>query len=718
MTVRSLATLLITANLMYAAKKPVTIDDVIKVRPTRGAGAVTWAPDTKHFAYTEAGKLWLYQVSNGKRREVVAWKSLEDAAMKPVTPDVADWTNRRVSSQSQQWFPDSNRMLVSSSGDLFLLDTATGKFDALTHTTDIEQDPKLSPDGTKVSFRRGHDLYVLNLASKAITRLTQDGSETLLNAELDWVYPEELSLGTAHWWSPDSKSIAYLQMDIGREPIFPQVSLLNTRGQLEPERYPKPGDPNADVRVGIVPASGGPTKWMDLGETRDHLLARVNWLPSSDRVAVEKLNRVQNRVDLLFADAKTGQSQTIIHEEDRTWVNVNDGPQFLQDGSGFLWSSEREGGFRHLFLYGLDGKLQRQLTHGEWEVTRVAAVNEKEREILYLSSEASPLERQLYSVDFDGTNKHRLTSSEGTHVISASPDGTAYLDTHSSLKAAPETTLHTGSGTQTAIFREADHASERDFELLPTEIHNFRTPDGTQLFARLIKPANFDPKKTYPVICTVYGGPHAQSVNNAWAGINWDQALAHKGFIVWQVDNRGSAGRGHLWEAQVYHNLGALELEDQKAGVEYLKTLPFADTARMGLYGWSYGGYMTLYTLTHAPDLFRAGVAGAPVTSWKNYDTIYTERYMGLPSENVEGYAKSAPTASAGALKAKLLLIHNIEDDNVHFQNTLQMADALEKANRKFQMLIYPQKAHGVTGPVRQHLLESITEFFEQNLAK
>ncbi len=304
MTVRSLATLLIAATLMYAAKKPVTIDDVIKVRPSRGAGAVTWAPDAKHFAYTETGKLWLYQVSNGKRREIAAWKSLEDAAMKPVTPEVADWTNRRVSSQSQQWFPDSTRMLVSSSGDLFLLDTATGKFEALTHTTDIEQDPKLSPDGTKVSFRRGHDLYVLNLASKAITRLTQDGSDTLLNAELDWVYPEELSLGTAHWWSPDSKSIAYLQMDISREPVFPQVSLLNTRGQLEPERYPKPGDPNADVRVGIVPASGGPTKWMDLGETRDHLLARVNWLPSSDRVAVEKLNRVQNRVDLLFANAK------------------------------------------------------------------------------------------------------------------------------------------------------------------------------------------------------------------------------------------------------------------------------------------------------------------------------------------------------------------------------------------------------------------------------
>ena len=707
---------LLLATIAFAAKKPVTIEDVIKVRPSRLGAAVTWAPDGKRFAYTETGKLWLYEVASGKRREVVALKSFEDAALKPAAAEVFDWTNRRVSSQSQQWFSKGSRMLVASNGDLFILDTDTGKFDTLTHSADNEQDPKLSPDDSKVSFRRGHDLYVIDIASKAVTRLTKDGSDTLLNAELDWVYPEELELGTAHWWSPDSKSVAYLQLDISREPVFPQVSLLNTRGQLEPERYPKPGDPNADVRVGVIPSTGGTTKWMDLGETRDHLIARVNWLPASDRVAVEKLNRVQNRIDLLFANTTTGQSQTVIHEEDKAWINVNDGPQFLNDGTGFLWSSERDGGFRQLYFYNMEGKLQKQLTRGEWEVTRIAAVDEKLHQVLFLSSEASPLERQLYAVNFDGSNKRRLTTGEGTHAISSAPNAGAYLDTYSSLKAAPETTLHSADGKQLAVFRPADHAAERDYDLLPTEMHNFRTPDGTQLFARLIKPAGFDASKRYPVICMVYGGPHAQSITNAWTGINWDQALAHKGFVIWQVDNRGSAGRGHLWEAQVYHNLGALELKDQEAGVNYLKTLNFADTSRMGLYGWSYGGYMTLYSLTHAPDLFKAGVAGAPVTNWKNYDTIYTERYMGLPAENVEGYEKSAPTASAGALKAKLLLVHNMEDDNVHFQNTLQMADALEKANRKFQMLIYPQKAHGVTGPVRQHLLESITEFFEANL--
>jgi len=711
--VRFAAALLTLTSVILAAKKPVTIEDVVKVHPSRGDSAVTWSPDAKQFAYTEDSKLWLYEVASGKRREVIAWKTLEDAAVKPAVPAVFDWTNRRVSSQSQQWFSTGNRMLVSANGDLFALDLATGQFDALTHTAESEQDPKLSPDNTKVSFRRAHDLYVLDIASKAVTQLTNNGTDTLLNAELDWVYPEELDLGTAHWWSPDSRSIAYLEFDISREPIFPQVSLLSTKGQLEPERYPKPGDPNATVRVGIVPVSGGPTKFV---QQAADLIARVAWLPTSDRIAIETLNRTQNKLDLLFADAQTGRTQTILHEEDRYWINVNEGPHFLQNGSGFVWSSEHDGGFRHIYLYSLEGKLRTQLTRGEWEIVQIAAVNEKEQKLLYLSTEASPLERQLYSVDLNGKNKHRLTTSEGTHHVSAAPDGSAYLDTHSNLTTPPETTLHRSDAAQIAVFRNTDRTSESEFQLLPTEMKSFRTPDGTQLFARLIKPANFDSSKHYPVICMVYGGPHAQTVTNSWAGVNWDQALAHKGFVIWQVDNRGSAGRGHAWESQVYRNLGALELEDQKAGIEYLKTFPFADTSQMGLYGWSYGGYMTLYSLTHAPDLFRAGVAGAPVTDWRNYDTIYTERYMGLPADNEENYKRSSPLTRAADLKAKLLLVHNMEDDNVHFQNTLQMADALERANHKFQMLIYPQKAHGVTGPVRQHLLESITEFFEQNL--
>ncbi|MCU1259111.1 MAG: peptidase dipeptidylpeptidase domain protein, partial [Bryobacterales bacterium] len=667
--------LCLSAAFLSAAKKPITIEDTLAParRSGRGGAAVNWAPDGNRFAYTEAGKLWTYDVQSGKRHQVIELKQLEDAAAKTEAPEITDWTNRRVSSQSQQWFASSKRMLVNAGGDLFVVDLDKGHFEQLTETREAEQDPKLSPDNTKVSFRRGHDLYCLDIASKRVTRLTHDGSDTLLNAELDWVYPEELDLGTAHWWSPDSKSIAYLQLDISHEPVYPQVSLLNTHGKLEPERYPKPGDPNAEVRVGVVPAQGGETRWMDLGEPRDHLLARVAWLPSSKAVSVERLNRVQNQLDFLYADVETGKSKTIIHEEDRTWINVNDGPYFLDDGSGFLWSSEREG-FRHLYRYTMNGNLESTLTRGEWEVDRIAGVDEKARKVFYVSSEVSPLERHLFAVDFDGSNRLQLSTGAGTHMISMPKAATSYLDTWSSLASPPETTLHRADGSKIAVYREADRKAQNEFEILPTEIVHFNTRDGALLYGRLIKPAGFTAGKKYPVIVMVYGGPHAQSVTNSWAGVNWDQALAHKGFAIWQVDNRGSYGRGHKWESQVYHNLGELELEDQKAGIEYLKTLGFADTARMGMYGWSYGGYMTLFSLTHAPGLFRAGVAGAPVTDWRNYDTIYTERYMGMPKENESGYRKSSPVYSAAALQAKLLIVHNIEDDNVHFQNSLQMA--------------------------------------------
>ncbi len=703
--------------LLAAEKKPISIADTLRpaARGGRG-GSGSWSPDGKHIAYTDSGKLWLYEVPSGKRRQVLDLKQLDEAAAPPATPELFDWTNRRVSSQSQQWFSSGKQMLVSASGDLFIVDLDKGRFEQLTHTVEIEQDPKLSPDNTKVSFRRDDDLYCLEIATKSVKRLTHDGSATLLNAELDWVYPEELDLGTAHWWSPDSKSIAYLQLDISREPIYPQVSLLSTHAQLEPERYPKPGDPNAEVRVGVVSAAGGETTWMDLGEPRGHLLARFAWLPGSEAVAVERMNRVQNQLDLLFADAATGKSKTVLHEQDPAWINVNDGPHFLADGSGFLWSSERDNGFRHLYRYTMSGELAATLTRGHWSVDRIAGVDENARKVFYTSSEVSPLERQLYAVDFDGKAHTQLSTGAGTHAINMPKTAGAYLDTWSSMTAPPQTTLHKADGAQLSTFKEADHAAQNEFAILPAEIVHFTTPDGALLYGRVIKPAGFTAGTKYPVIVMVYGGPGAQSITNTWAGVNWEQALAYKGFVVWQVDNRGSYGRGHKFESPIYHNLGAQELADQRAGIEYLKTLGYADTTHMGIYGWSYGGYMTLFSLTHAPELFRAGVAGAPVTDWHNYDTIYTERYMGLPRENEQGYKTSAPVNSAAALQAKLLIVHNLEDDNVHFQNSVQMANALEKADRKFEMLVYPQKAHGVTGPVTRHLRESITEFFEKNL--
>jgi len=704
----SAAALVLLAVPLAAQKKPVTLEAVAAAR-THSLPAIVWAPDGKRFAYIEENRIWQYDVPSGKRRELITLSTFQTKAVVPPAPELMEWQNRHVAEQSIQWSPSGKDMLVLESGDLFLLHTDSGDWTQLTATREPERDPKLSPDGRFVSFRRDHDLYSLDINTKKVRRLTSDGSATLLNAELDWVYPEELELSTAHWWSPDGRSIAYLQFDVSREPIFPLADLTSPRARLEPERFPQPGTPNADVRLGVVSPDGGLTRWMDLGETRDRLLARVYWSPDSRTLAVERFNRVQNRLDLLFADAATGAARVVLTEQDPYWINVNDLFRFLADGR-FLWGSERDG-FLHLYLYASDGKQAQQITRGEWEVASVTGVDESAHEIYYLSSEASPLERRLYRIGFNGKRKELLSKAAGTHTISMSRPCEYYLDTLSSLAAQPRTTLHKQDGAQISVYREPD---ELEYEILPTEVVKVKADDGTLLYARLIKPAGFTAGKKYPVIVIVYGGPGVQSIRDVWPGITWEQALAQRGFIVWQLDNRGSIGRGHRFESHIFHNLGALELKDQQAGVRHLASLGFADTSRMGLYGWSYGGYMTLYTLLNAPGLFRAGISGAPVTDWRNYDSIYTERYMGLPQDNPEGYKTSSPQPKAGALTAKLMLIHNIEDDNVHFQNSMQMAAALERANKRFQMLVYPGKAHFLPSKLRKNLLEQTTAFFEE----
>lgn len=698
-----------------AAKKPVTIEAVVNA-PWTGHGPVTWAPDGGRFIVNERRTLSLYDVKSGKEREVVALDKLEAAAVRPDEPAVFDWTNRRVGESEVQWFADGKRLLVAAAGDLFVVDVAKGRFDALTQTSEAERDPKLSPDNRFVSFHRGYELYTLELASKLVTRLTAGGSETLLNGQLDWVYPEELKLGTAHWWSPDSKSVAYLQLDVTREPVFPQVSLLNARGVMEPERYPKAGEPNAEVRLGVVAATGGQTKWMDLGEPRGFLLARVVWAPSSREIMAERLTRVQDKLDLLLANAATGVSRVVLHEEDPAWINIAGEPRFIGAGDRFLWTSERSG-FRHLYLFGLDGALRKQLTGGDWEVDEVLGVDEKQGRVFFTSSEAGPTERQFYSVSLEGTGKQRLTKEPGVHHIAPDIRGGYYLDDFSSASAPGPSRVSKTDGSEVREFRAADRTATDDYEILPAEIVTVKAADGTTLYGRMIKPAGFEAGRKYPAIVMVYGGPGAQEVHNAWKGLGWEQALAHKGFVIWQLDNRGSTGRGHRFEAAIYRNLGASELKDQKEGIDYLIAQGFVDPGRIGMYGWSYGGYMTLFTVTHAPGLIKAAVAGAPVTNWRNYDTIYTERYMGLPEENAEGYRASSPVESADRMQGtKLLMLHNLEDDNVHFQNTLQMADALERAGKQFSMVVYPQRTHHVSGAAYRQSLETMTAFFEENL--
>jgi len=703
---------LLALALAAHAKKPVTLDDIAAATP---APRPIWSPAGRYFAWQQDQAVHLYDASNRKSREILKTAPLAAAARKPPEPEAFDWENRRVSEERLQWFPSGRELLLSLSGDLFSIDIDKGKWTQLTTTPTAERDPKLSPDGRRISFRLDYDLYVLDIATRAVNRLTRDGSPTLRNAELDWVYPEELNLGTAHWWSPQSSHIAFLQFDTSRLGIYHHTDLLKLNPVHEPQRYPKAGSPNPDVRLGVISLETGRTRWMDLGETRDALIARVHWNPNGRALSVQRLNRIQNRQDLLAADIETGAARPTLRETDPYWINVKDEFRHLPTRKQFLWASEKDG-YRHLYLHTETGEPIRQLTAGDWEVTDLACVNESAGRVVYTSTAVNPTERHLYSVSLDGGPATQLTRDAGTHTISMSPVCDYYVDSFSSLSTPTRRTLHRADGSETAVLAASDRKPLDDFEILPTEILTYKAPDAATLYARLIKPPNFDPTKKYPAIVMVYGGPHAQTVRDAWAGLTWDQALAHRGFVIWQTDNRGSAGRGHLWEAKLHRRLGRQELEDQKAGLNHLLSLGFVDPARVGIYGWSYGGFMTLYALLNAPDTFAAGISGAPVTDWRHYDTIYTERYLGLPQDNEQGYAASSAITYAPKLKGKLLLIHNTDDDNVLFQNTLQMMDAFQKAGHPFELMLYAQKSHGVIGVARRHLNRTMTAFFERHL--
>jgi dipeptidyl-peptidase-4 len=549
------------------------------------------------------------------------------------------------------------------------------------------------------------------------TRLTSNGSDTLRNGGVDWVYPEELELRTAYWWSPDSAAIAYLQFDVSREPLYPHEDLRGREAIFEPQRYPQAGNNNPEVRLGVVAASGGTTKWLDVGDTVNaYLIARAGWAGDAQHVYAVRTNRVQNELEILRFDVAAGTREQVYWESDASWIDIEGEPVFLKDGRRFLWTSDRDR-FRHLYLFSLDGGEPKQLTKGAWVVTDVSGVDEKEARVYFRSTEASPLERQLYSVGLDGSGKRRLTQGAGTHRISMAPEGGTFLDVFSSLTSPPEATLRKPDGAAIAVYRPADRRALEQLDLRPSEIVQFQGKSGTTFYAMLIKPAGFDPKKKYPVLVNVYGGPHAQAVRNAWPGVGIDQVFAQRGYVVWQMDNRGTGGRGHAFETPVFRKLGAVELADQRDGIEHLIAMGFVDAARIGVTGWSYGGFMTIDMLLEAGDVFRAGFAGAPVTNWLNYDTIYTERYMGLPKDNAAGYAATSLPPKAANLRGRLMIAHNLEDDNVLFQNTLQMISALEGAGKQFELALYPQKTHGVGGAAARQMEAATLDFFDRSLA-
>jgi dipeptidyl-peptidase 4 len=692
-------------------------------RLTRG---LAWTPDGKQLSYFEtkgSGKeakaeLWVIDAATGERRLLVAADKLETILpTESSKPTQATGLGRRAPSQ-YQWSPDGTGILFQGSTALAWLDMKTQGGRTLVSGKAAIADPKFSPDARFVSYVRDHNVWIVNVADGKERAITQGGSEEIRKGELDWVYPEELDCKTGYWWAPDSSAIAYLEMDERKVSQYPMVDFSSPSGEAEMERYPAAGGANPVVRVLVASLSGGQPRAMDIGGETDIYIPRVNWLTDSRHIAIQRLNRAQSTLDLLIADTSTSKTHTVVSEDDPNWINVKDDLYFLKDGKRFLWSSERSG-YRHLYLYDLEGKQLVQLTKGDWEVSAVDAVDEAKGLVYFTATEKSPLERHVYRVLLDGTGLTRLSTDEGTHAPVFAPNAPGFYETYSSAARPPRQDLYRADGTHVIAITENKIAELAEYNLSPTEFVNVKSRDGVQLYASIIKPPDFNPQKKYPVLVYTYGGPGVQIIRNAWGGANflWHELMAQKGYIIFSLDNRGSAGRGHAFESPLHFRMGAQELSDQRDGVQYLKSLPYVDANRIGIWGWSYGGHMTLHAMFEAGDDFKAGFAGGPVTDWRYYDSIYTERYLGLPQKNEKGYQDSSPVKYAAQLKGKLMIAHGTGDDNVHFANTLSVINDLIEAGKYVEVLAFPGRGHGVSDPpARRVLMQRVTQFFLDNL--
>lgn len=682
----------------------------------RGLLAPEWTPDNKAISALRGGNgprnliLERIDLKTGQRSLLIDSKTT--SALQPVRRE------KRFNLPSYIWSPSGKHILLPTEEDLFLYDIRAGEVRQITGDTAEERDPTFSPDSKKIAYLKNHDLVVLDLASLTEIRLTDRGTENLLIGRFDWVYEEEFGIRTGFTWSPDSRFLAFFELDQSGENRFPIVDFIPVHNVAPEMAYPKAGDPNGIVRIGIVPAEGGPVVWMDIGRETDQYIPRIHWLKDSRTLAIQRLNRDQNRLDLLFAETNDGSSRVVLTEHDPSgWVDPADNITFLDDGNHFLWTSERSG-WNHVFLYDLEGHVVSTITHGSWDVVNLEGVNEKTETVYFTATEKSAIERHLYSVQFDGSGFRRLTEDPGTHFVNFSPDTRYFIDVYSTATTPPRTTLHRETGRMVHILDAGTIEDVAAMNLSAPEFFTITTADGLELNAMLIKPPDFDPLKRYPVLVYTYGGPGSQTVQNGWLGTRglWHQMMAQHGFLIFSVDNRGTGWKGNDFKNLLYRNLGKGVL-DQIEGSKYLSSLPYVDPDRIGIWGWSGGGWMTCMAMTRGAGYFKAGVAVAPVTDFRNYDTIWTERYMDQPQNNPSGYDASNPLTYIDRYRSGLFIIHGSADDNVHLSNSMQMAFALQNAGKPFEMMIYPRKLHGIRGRDTQvHLFNAITAYFLKEL--
>lgn len=703
-------------------------------------GGQRWLPDGEHYLEQRDGRLARVHAATDAAQPAFDPEPLK-AALRSAGLD--EKTAASLATQFALASDDRDAVVIRHGKVLFFYRFSTGKLSRVNAREEDFPWLSLSPRASRLAFIRDHDLYTFNLAKSSVQprRLTRGGSDKLLNGELDWVYAEEVYThgSRGYWWSPDDRYIAFIQLDESNVPHFtvldhfPAEEAQRYRLRLEDGPYPKAGDPNPVARLGVVRVRDGHLRWIDLNAYKSDqpLIVRVTWAPDG-RLFYQVQDREQRWLDLNLADPETGRSTRLFRENSPAWVNVLDEPRFLADGS-FLWRSERDG-WAHLYLYrfqppvqnagflGLGARqtpasaaLTRRLTSGEWEVRDVHGVDEKNGWVYFSGTRDSSIESHAYRVRLDGSGLERLTQPGLSHNVSFSPTFSQFIDTASAFDAPPRVDLRRCDGSPLRVISANDNPPIREYKLGRHQFLRVPARDGYLMNALLLLPPDFDPARKYPVWSYTYSGPHAPSVSNSWGGGNLtNHLLAQKGYIVWICDNRSASGQGAVSTWHAYQRLGETELADLEDGLKWLfENYPAADPQRVGLYGHSYGGFMTCYALTHS-TMFKIGVAGAPVTDWRCYDTIYTERYMRTPGNNPDGYLRTAPVRAAANLHGKLFLMHGVMDDNVHLQNAIQFIDALQQAGKQFEVMFYPRARHGLH-PAR-HVTEARLNFIFENL--
>jgi dipeptidyl-peptidase-4 len=717
--------LLLNFGSVHAQTKQITLEDIFKNRifATRTLQSLPSMKDGKSYVSVKSDSkgvkyLAKYSYSTGEEIKILFKES--DLVYNDDTLEI-----------SSDFSDDESKVLLSTDeeplyrysvkANYFVFDIASKKISPVSlkgkqiYTT-------FSPDGSKVAFVRENNIYLKDLVSGLEKQVTTDGKNNcIINGRLDWVYEEEFEFERAFFWSPDSKKIAYYRFDETEVPEYSMTVFDKLYPTEYKYKYPKAGEKNSNVSIHVFDIGKSQSKSVNIGKETNQYIPRLKWTASADALCVLRMNRLQNKLEYLLANASTGDSKIILTEEDKAYIEIEkEKLTFLANGKQFINVSERDG-FNHIYLYDLTGKILKQLTRGNWEVTEVYGVDEENGVVYYQSTEESPLQRGVYSIDLKSGTKIKVSTKTGTNDATFSQNFEFYILSHSTKNKPPVITLNS-NGKVIKVLEEntrVNHAI-KDFGFSDAELFNFKTSEGVKLNGYMIKPASFDPQKKYPVLMYVYGGPGHQEVADMWAlGARpiWSQMLAQKGYIIVCVDNRGTGYRGADFRKTTYLQLGKYETIDQIETAKWLAQQQYVDPARIGIWGWSYGGYLSSLCITKGAEIFKMAIAVAPVTTWRFYDTIYTERYLRTPQENPEGYDQNSPINFANLLKGKFLLVHGTGDDNVHFQNSVMFSEALIQANKPFDQAYYPNKAHGISGGNSSiHLYGKMTAFVMENL--